>query len=471
MSKSTFEEKRENTSHENFPTFRAIPGKVAKGARCLARGWKKSWHYLLGIIVILAIAYTALDVYATAQLNHQLNLIRQKGEPLTMEEAASPKVADDQNAAILYAQAAKALNYKGRFVPAQLASKEAAAFLSQNTTAINLIREATTKSQYSPDRNWKNPLVVIFPEFAQMRNLARLLAMQAQYEAEMRNTDAALQDVRRLFVMVRHISAEPVLIGTLVARALDALANGTLAKVLLISSINIKQARDFEASLPQVDWNAALSHAYLGERTFTIVSFNIPELIDANSGQSTFGGFSKFLTWILQRVTTPLRKLDETYSLRLWQDLLANTKNAPVPVPLNYNQEINEKIQRAPWYARMTKTTFPIYNRQGMLFDRTEVERREREIALALTVYHSKYHQYPATLKEAEALWKSTFPLDPYNNKPFRYKSDGNTFLLYSVNEDGKDNGGRWKQSTPRSGMGSGFGFDVFLATDIVWGH
>jgi hypothetical protein len=458
-------------SHEAFPTFRAIPSGFLKGARCLLRGWKKSWQYLLGLVIILVIAYTALDIYATAQLNHQLNLIRQKGEPLTMKEAAPPEVADTQNAAILYARAAKALKFDRKYVPAQLAPKEAAAFISKNAETLKLIREATTKSQYRPDRNWGNQLMTMFPEYAQMRNLARLLAMQARYEAEMGNTDAALQDVRRLFVMTRHVSTEPVLIGVLVARALDALANGTLAKVLLISSINIKQARDFEASLPQVDWNAALSRALLGERTFTIASFNYsPGLIDKNDGQNAYGEFPKILAWILQRVVAPLRKLDEAYSLRLWQDILANIKNAPMPIPLNYNQEINEKIRHAPWYARMAKITLPVFMNQGMLFNRIEVGRRQREIALALTVYHSKYHKYPATLKEAEAVWESTFPLDPYSNKPFRYKSDGKTFLLYSVNSDGKDNGGRWKQKNG-SGSGLSFGFNVILPTDLVWGH
>jgi len=470
MAERTFDE---NTPQKTFPTFRAIPAGFLKAARCLGRGWKKSWHYLLGIIIILAIAYTALDIYATAQLNHQLNLIRQKGEPLTMEEAAPPKVTDAQNAAILYARAAKALKFDRKYVPAHLAPKAAAAFISKNTETLELIREATTKSQYRPDTNWENPLTIMFPEFAQMRNLARLLAMQAQYEAEMGNTDAALQDVRRLFIMTRHVSTEPVLIGTLVARALDALANGTLAKVLLISSLDIKQARDFEASLPQVDWKAAISRALLGERTFTIASFNyIPGLIDMNANQSPFVEFPKPLAWFLQHATAPLHKLDETYSLRLWQEILTNTKNSPIPVPLNYNQEIDKKIQRAPWYARMTKITLPVFMNQGILFNRTEVGRRQREIALALTVYHSQHHKYPATLNEAETVWKSTFPLDPYSNKPFRYKSDGKTFLLYSVNEDGKDNGGRWKQEPEtRSGFGSGLGFNVILPTDIVWGH
>lgn len=76
-----------------------------------------------------------------------------------------------------------------------------------------------------------------------------------------------------------------------------------------------------------------------------------------------------------------------------------------------------------------------------------------------LAAYYSQYHQYPTTLEPAEKLWKSTFPLDIYSKKSFRYKSDGKTFLLYSVGSNGKDDGGVWKHT----------GKDATSKDDLAW--
>jgi len=441
MPESTFDEGSENNnlSKGAFPTFRAIPAALLKAVRCLGRGWKKSWQYLLAIIIIIAIAYTALDIYATVELNHQLNLIRQKGEPTSIEEIIPPKVPDSKNAAILYKQAVASLKANGINVglngniPAQLEKDKASAFLAKSVKAVDLIRQATAKPHCRFDIDWQHLLVTQYSELGEMRDLTRLLSMQAIYEAETGKNAMALKDVRRLYIMVQQMSGEEFLMGALSQRAMEAVANRALAKVLLTTSMTKEQALNFQASLPMINWNMILHQALLTERTFII---KYPAYLNLVK------------TW---------RKLDTAWGLYYWQKIIADAENTPVPVPSDYGQNLKTQIEKMPRYAFLSKMVLPVYVNTRKNFDWCEVQQREREIAFALTAYHSQYHQYPDTLHEAETFWKSTFPLDPYNKKPFHYKKQGNTFLLYSIGVNRKDDGGVWKRKIGKD--------------DIVWRH
>lgn len=460
-SKSTFDEEEENNDvkHGAFPTFRAIPSGTLKVILWLGRGCKKNWHYLLGIIIIIALTYSALDIYATAQLNHQLILIRQKGEPLILAEAAPPKISDSQNAAILYERAGKTLKLrlKQKYLMNGMKKKERDAIIAQNTDVIALIRQATAKPKCRFDVDWNHPFNVLFPEVGYMHQLALLLSWQARHEAESGDTNAALRDVNRLFIMSRHLSEEPVMISALVASSIETLANDTMAKVLLQSYLSVPQARDIKKSIPLINWNKVWYHALITERTFTLENFrDAPHMTERMSPDPSFSP----LFWLLWRVLLPLKKIDETYSLQIWQMMIDNASKPRPAFSLKYNFNFDEQIMHTPWYAVATKIVLPQFSPSEERSNHSDIQRRQREIALALAAYHTQYHHYPTTLAPAEDLWKSAFPLDPYSNKPFRYKSEGKTFLLYSVGMDGKDNGGKWRENSA-----------LAITSDIVWGH
>jgi len=63
--------------------------------------------------------------------------------------------------------------------------------------------------------------------------------------------------------------------------------------------------------------------------------------------------------------------------------------------------------------------------------------------AIALKRYQLKHGEYPATLAALVPEFVSKVPHDPMDGQPLRYRSnqDG-TFLLYSIGDDGKDDGG-----------------------------
>jgi hypothetical protein len=63
--------------------------------------------------------------------------------------------------------------------------------------------------------------------------------------------------------------------------------------------------------------------------------------------------------------------------------------------------------------------------------------------AIALKRFQLKHGKLPETLGELVPEFSRSVPIDPYDGKPLRYhpNADG-TYLLYSIGEDGKDDGG-----------------------------
>jgi len=89
--------------------------------------------------------------------------------------------------------------------------------------------------------------------------------------------------------------------------------------------------------------------------------------------------------------------------------------------------------------------------------------------AIALKRYQLKHGNYPPDLNSLVPEFVSEIPLDPVDGQPLRYRSNSDgTFLLYSLGENGKDDGGN-----PTSKPGAEFSHFYYWqnpdALDWVW--
>ena len=98
----------------------------------------------------------------------------------------------------------------------------------------------------------------------------------------------------------------------------------------------------------------------------------------------------------------------------------------------------------------------------------TETMKRMTITAIALKRYQLKNGNYPASLKLLTPEFISAVPLDPVDGQPLRYRlnADG-TFLLYSIGENGKDDGGN--PALEKDIESSSFGWQNPHALDWVW--
>ncbi len=448
-----------------------------KLVRAPGRLWRRTRRGLAWTLVVAFVAHCALNIYASVLLNRELAAIRQKGEPLKLSEMAPLAVPDAQNAALVYAQATKSLRFSAAEKTAFRTSersrtpqmkRDIEAALGKNQKALDLTRRAASMPQcrFPNDYSTDNPLTLRFPYFVEMHELARLIAAQAKVEAKNRDTSGALRDVRALFGMSSHLSNGTTLIGFLVALSVETIAEQTLAQVLENGPLTSTQAHAFRDSLAATDWNRVFQNGLLGERTFSLFVFNgltgrtlkIDDVVPSGDGSSS----SLWTSYPLLLIWRPVLKLDEVQSLRLWKKVLLPSSTRPFPKSdPKVMDPISQALNDAPLYAIVTRALFPVFARAGENRDSLEVKRRQREIALSLAVYRTAKGKYPAHLSEIAGVNGKPLPLDPYAQKPFVYRVNEKSFLLYSVSVNRADNGGK----------GQGFGGNLNINhDDIVWG-
>jgi hypothetical protein len=82
--------------------------------------------------------------------------------------------------------------------------------------------------------------------------------------------------------------------------------------------------------------------------------------------------------------------------------------------------------------------------------ERSEQSQRLRHIAFALALYHADHGHYPEKLAELTPKYVDKVPDDLFSGKPLIYKLAGAGYLLYSVGDNGIDDGGRWYDDDPK---------------------
>ena len=65
------------------------------------------------------------------------------------------------------------------------------------------------------------------------------------------------------------------------------------------------------------------------------------------------------------------------------------------------------------------------------------------DFAFALAEYKNDHGGYPAALGELSPKYVHDLPKDPFSEQDYRYRREGEGYLLYSVGFNGKDDGGR----------------------------
>jgi hypothetical protein len=107
--------------------------------------------------------------------------------------------------------------------------------------------------------------------------------------------------------------------------------------------------------------------------------------------------------------------------------------------------------------------SIPNFSRAAQNAIRAETERQLTVAALAVTRFQVRHGRFPSNLKELVPEFLAADPYDPMSGKVlgYRLKPDG-SFVLYSVGEDGIDNGG---DASPTAGKKPG----LWEGLDAVW--
>jgi hypothetical protein len=282
--------------------------------------------------------------------------------------------------------------------------------------------------------------------FTGYRYLARLMAMQIQWNAYNGNTEQAIEDyivLQKFACLLRHgrLMEQTVsfMIESLASNALYTMLNKVEIPADLLHKIHQELQKIYSEQEKTINFEAekAFLYDYI-QRTFT------------DNGE----GNGRALIKALPLVTKD--KIDSAVQFVFLQ--YPDRKETRKMIDRYFNQ-VEKLFEQTPWQTGSEEINDELaeYENESFLlslskhaisqFRKIKWRLRTSQLAtltiLAILQYEKENGKYPVNLNEiVEQGYLESMPIDPFSGKPFVYKNTEDDFILYSIGEDFKDDGG-----------------------------
>ncbi len=315
--------------------------------------------------------------------------------------------------------------------------EKAQAALAQARSLVDL-PEGRHAIAWAPD-GWST----LMPHLDNARDVANLLQFDSNLRAHDGEIDAALSSVRAALNVGRSIGDEPALISFYVRMTICALTIDALERALAQGQATDTSLENVQALLAREEAEPVLLNALRGERA---IGHRFWSYLETE-------GASKFATKIgLANQPMPgLERLGTTTYRQAHANALRNVTQAVaiVRLPVHKREDLFIELERNA-RERM---------RIGFVANEGFVKHAERErfvlamirsaaVAMALERFRLANGDWPQRLDELCPRFLDAVPLDPCDGKPLRYVRKEVMVVVYSIGQNGQDDGGiipwRW---------------------------
>lgn len=430
------------------------------------------------IALIFFINYRVSNGSAVKKLEAR---IKAKGEPLTLKdlEAARTKLPDHENGALalmdIWAkddptfweafrsgkepmpQRIERMREEGAYLAtiAKIGKStpipkedltEMQAYLAGRKEHIEAVRQALRYPKFQFPIQIAMGYAADLSHLSELRYEAETLRLLAFIEIEQGHIDAAidaLEDVGRLGHAVRD---DPFVLSFLsrigiYQRVLDA-----GERLLSRHSLNATQLDRLQKLTQELQMTGALHWAYISERAKIISLFKTPELLaqqDSNSEKD--GDLSQY-----QRGMGVLRAIgwaqaDERLLLETLEKILELAERDDSRSLKEIGRVLNEATDKATRFPPklMTALVLPSATSSAR-FASAEARRRAALAAIATERYRLAHgSERPERLNQLVPDLIAKEPVDPFDDKPLRYKKLPTGYVIYSIGKDETDDGGK----------------------------
>jgi hypothetical protein len=317
--------------------------------------------------------------------------------------------------------------------------------------------------------------------FVAVRKAAQWLMNAALYEARQGHTEEALQDLEAIASLAQLDREEYTLVAQAIRVAVANLGLGASWEVLQAPGWTDPQLERLQKAWQAVHPVEAIESAFVGYRAYAWELYNKARKSGLRQ-TAQFTGLSLSPKGSVQGILAdclwfPLYRLtsinaDALFHLKLTEETVTGLRLVEAHQPW---KEAKQRIdQPGAWIKQVDSfpgkfrywislTSFPNPQRITSTAVRAETERQLTLAAIAVKRYQLRHGTLPPSLEALTSEFLPTVPYDPMSGKAlcYRPKPDG-SFVLYSVGEDGKDDGG---DPRPASGKTSG----LWEGRDVVW--
>jgi len=318
-------------------------------------------------------------------------------------------------------------------------------YLADNRQALELLHKgaAIKHSRYPVDLS--KGFEALMPYLADIRTGAMLLKLEAVLHAENDKPKIAVDSIASGIGLSRSLSKEPLLISQLVRIACQALAVSTIEHVINRTEFTDEQLVKLIGALAEAEDPSAMVRAFAGEQCAGFSIFKTPSskiitLLDETGRHPLLLGA---LAISLYRFAG-LADMDAAAYLDLMNDYI----NA-MQLPIYQRQEavgtIKHKFDKISKIHILLHLIMPAFSRVTTIDIRSIAQLRTARAGLAIERCRLATGKLPDSLSNLVPTYLDAVPKDPFDGKDLRYKKLETGFVVYSIGEDGNDDGGKEK--------------------------
>lgn len=434
--------------------------------------------------------------------------------PTTFEELALPDIADEENAAFLYREAFRLVDVLSdryqyewgyfsldgkatwRDVPEEEKRETMGRLLRdpEYLKMCELLDEAAhMKCRFLTDEDFREALDTLsrysLVHLSELRKCTYLLVAKAEQELESEDIDDALQTILTIFRIGKSLSDEPLIMSQLARDALEGIALYNLQDVSNQRTGNLEICRQFidemrdernrdrthdaligELVICGVPWFHQVREAgkeAFEERIRAALEFWKPSEKEEEGGDLLqIEGLSEedieVSSWMAESLTKTLESLGKKGWERFLHDeecAYINAISEAITLTAQPYWQTRADVDRLAAEAEALpdgtgfalQTSATVLARAYCSEARLDARLGAGELALALRIYKEKTGWYPIQLSQLVPDTLPELPKDPFTGENFKYKARGDSFIIYSLGDNLKDDDGvsheekRWR--------------------------
>jgi len=402
-------------------------------------------HVILGIFAALLIAGILHVALLSSGANRRIEALRAAGQPTSLSELALqnklPMGVD--NAAPLYESAFAAYRSPAEDVNVPFIGKKAVSLprgtlpsdpmagaiedsLAANEKCLALLRQAASIETCRYEYDYRGG----YPNLSSLRTCGQLLKLAAVRSACKGDAEAVVGYLKDSLSLGDSLRREPLLMPYLVRMGCNGLAITALEWALNLTTFTDSQLKDLADSLAGAQERIDLKYAMTTERCSLIEYVRDPSL----TGITGPGAAVLKLPGVRSRGLIDI--LD-------YMDSCVQAADLPPMQRMAKFDEIEARVRGLSGVHVTAKMLTPAMARISVMDSRAYVHLDLARTGLAIERYRLANGKLPEQLTDLAPAYLAEVPVDPFDGQPIRYRRMQPGYVLYSISDDRKDNGGK----------------------------
>lgn len=420
-----------------------------------SRAKKLTIWTIVGGVASLVIAGVLMSYSAGREAQEEIRLAKEAGWATTPQDMAEPILSGDENAAGHYQMALRSLKgidgnkrrlirdylrtptdvlerSLGRAFGGHIDDKTVDRVLTEYQPIFKSVQEATAKPHLNFERPWEQGIALAFSEYSELREIGDAYRMRAMLDAKQGRFGEAIESLRTMRSMSRHMYEEPTIISQLVGISNEKRANAYAVELILKTKSPVFAA-EAQKFLSETTPGPDLKRGLRGEVFYAVTGpdqlKNDPSMLfSQDSPEAKKMAFLYRISYFRNKAQAlTLRRYREAFS-KIPDDDRDGEKTREVMRQLDETIQADKSIPGL-MASQMTSVFAQI---AGSSAAKRTYDVLFQAAAKAATILAT-------TGKAPESLPGFT---DPTNGTPIQYKKTAKGFVVYGLGVNGKDDGG-----------------------------